>query len=63
MDHRQDAITMHKLTCCHPCTPVMDWYHACMLAIVPTLQMCQIVGTARRMRQQSKAWNAAQDAD
>jgi hypothetical protein len=62
-DQRQNAIQLHRLTCCSVLTALTEWYHTCLLAIVPTLPMCKVIGAARRICQQSAAWCAAQDDD
>jgi hypothetical protein len=44
-DQRQNAIQLHRLTCCSVLTALTEWYHTCLLAIVPTLPMCRVVGS------------------
>jgi endonuclease/exonuclease/phosphatase family metal-dependent hydrolase len=61
VDQRQDALTMHRLTCCEPASQINDWYHACMLTIVPTEPMCAAIASARNLRHMSDVWAAAQD--
>jgi hypothetical protein len=36
----QNAIQLHRLTCCGA-DCLTEWYHTCLLCIVPTLPMCK----------------------
>jgi hypothetical protein len=60
-DQRQNAIQLHRLTCCSVLT-VTEWYHTCLLAIVLCPCACRWSGR-RRICQQSAAWCAARDDD